>query len=246
MNADLWIDRSTPATRDKLIKQHLPLVEFLARRVSTTLPNTVEVDNLISYGTFGLLDAIEKFDPDREVKFETYASVRIRGAMIDGLRSGDWLPRQVRTSVTAVDRAHRSLQVDLRRAPNHTELADELGLSLPELRSVLAHPAGRVASLDQQVSDGDDEPTSYGATLPSHDDRPDEAYEVAELLERLARAIGRLDERERAVLSGYYIERKSLPEIARALRISESRTHESYLGGLVRLRSLMVVDQRLA
>ena len=96
MNADLWIDRSTPATRDNLIKRHLPLVEFLARRVSTTLPNTVEVDDLISYGTFGLLDAIEKFGPSREIKFETYASVRIRGAMIDGLRSGDWLPRQVR------------------------------------------------------------------------------------------------------------------------------------------------------
>ena len=244
---DLWTEYKTKATtelRDKLIKRYLPLVEFLARRVSTTLPNTVKVDDLISYGTFGLLDAIEKFDPSREIKFETYASVRIRGAMIDGLRQGDWLPRQVRTSVTAVDRAHRSLEVDLRRTPTHGELADELGLSLSELRSVLAHPAGRALSLDQQVSDGDGEPTSYGATLPSHADRPDQAYETAELLERLARAIGRLDERERAALVHYYIARLSLPEIERALHVSESRVHELYLGGLVELRSLIVIDGR--
>jgi RNA polymerase sigma factor for flagellar operon FliA len=214
MNADLWIDRSTPATRDNLIKRHLPLVEFLARRVSTTLPNTVEVDDLISYGTFGLLDAIEKFDPSREIKFETYASVRIRGAMIDGLRSGDWLPRQVRTSVSAVDRASRALEVDLRRAPTHDELADQLGLSVGERGSVLSHPAGRALSLDQQVDAGDGQATSYGATLPSLADRPDQAYDATELLERLARAIGRVDERERAVLSVCYIERKSLPELA--------------------------------
>ncbi|HEY5277098.1 MAG TPA: sigma-70 family RNA polymerase sigma factor, partial [Coriobacteriia bacterium] len=139
--ATLWerfVSSHDEEAREQLILNYSPLVKFVAGRVATKLPNTVENSDLISYGIFGLIDAIEKYEPERGFKFETYAIPRIRGAIIDELRAIDWIPRSVRTKARAVDRAYAELESELRRSPSEIEVARRLEIGLTELRSIFA------------------------------------------------------------------------------------------------------------
>ena len=233
-------DRSA---RERLILHYAPLVTMVAGRVGAGLPSTVEQADLVSYGMFGLIDAIEKYETDRAVKFETYASARIRGAIIDELRAIDWIPRSVRTKARAVDRAFSELEGELRRPPSENEVANRLEIGVGELRSTFTQLSTvNVAALDELVGSGPDRASSMSLldTLedPGASD-PAAFIEVQETKVLLARAIERLGEREKIVLVLYYYESMTLAEIGKVLGVTESRISQMHTAAMLRLRATL-------
>ena len=234
--------------RERLILHYAPLVTMVAGRVGAGLPSTVEQADLVSYGVFGLIDAIEKYETDRAVKFETYASSRIRGAIIDELRAIDWIPRSVRTKARAVDRAFADLEGELRRAPSEREVADRLEIGVTELRAVFTQLSTvNVAALDDLIGGGSERGDSLslldtledpGATDPAGN------VEAQETKLLLARAIERLGEREKIVLVLYYYEGMTLAEIGRVLGVTESRISQMHTAAMVRLRATLHESER--
>ncbi|MDM7832701.1 FliA/WhiG family RNA polymerase sigma factor [Cellulomonas edaphi] len=229
-----------PDARQRLILHYAPLVAAVAGRVGMRLPSTVEHGDLVSYGMFGLIDAIEKYETDRAVKFESYASSRIRGAIIDELRAMDWVPRSVRTKARAVDRAYTELECTLHRAPTELEIARHMQVPVAELRSVYSQLSSvNVAALDELLNGGEDRVggVSLGDTLG--DDRmqdPAGTVEAAETSFLLGRAIEQLGERERIVVVMYYYEGMTLAEIGRVLGVTESRVSQMHTAAMLRLR----------
>ena len=226
----LWRDykeTDSGKAREQLILHYAPLVKYVASRVATGLPASVEQADLVSYGIFGLIDAIEKFDLSREIKFETYAIPRIRGAIIDELRALDWVPRSVRFKAREVDRAHSELESKLKRAPTDVEVAEQLGVSLPELHAIVTQISFvSVAALEEVVSSGSDK----GETLSLLDTLadvgtgdPSLGLEGSETRALLAVAIDSLSEREKMVITLYYFEGLTLAEIGSVLGVTESR-----------------------
>ena len=233
--------------REQLILHYAPLVSAVARRVGMRLPSSVEHGDLVSSGMFGLISAIEKYEPGRAVKFETYASTRIRGAMIDELRSTDWIPRSVRSKARAVDRAYAELEGELRRTPRESEVAERLEMDVTELRTVFAQISTvNVAALDELLGSGERGDTlSLGDTLEDHR-TPDPAgsFESRETKFLLARAIEQLGEREKIVLVLYYYENMTLAEIGRILGVTESRISQMHSAAMLRLRATLVESER--
>lgn len=225
--------------RDRLILQYAPLVRYVAGRVGVGLPASVEQGDLVSYGVFGLIDAIEKYDLDRAIKFETYAINRIRGAIIDELRSFDWIPRSVRTKAKDIERAIASLEERLQRTPTEPEIAEELGLDLRELRRVLGQVSYvHVAALDEMLGSADQ---SDGATLGERieDERisaPGDAMDDDETRQLLARVIHTLPEREQIVVTLYYYEGLTLAEIGLVLGVTESRICQIHTKAIMGMR----------
>jgi RNA polymerase sigma factor for flagellar operon FliA len=234
------------AARERLILHYAPLVSRVAGRVGMRLPRTVDQGDLVSYGMFGLIDAIEKYSTDRDVKFESYASARIRGAIIDELRSLDWVPRSVRSKARAVDRAHAELESRLHRAPTDEETATHLRLTVRELRVVYSQLATvNVAALDELLGSGESGGSSLGDTLG--DDRcvdPAGAVDAAETKYLLARAVEQLAERERIVVVLYYYEGMTLAEIGRVLGVTESRISQMHTAAMLRLRTRLLEAER--
>ncbi|GAA2728308.1 RNA polymerase sigma factor WhiG [Cellulomonas aerilata] len=234
--------------RERLILHYAPLVAAVAGRVGMRLPSSVEHADLVSAGMFGLIDAIEKFEPGRGVKFQTYAGSRIHGAIIDELRATDWIPRSVRAKARAVDRAYAELEGELRRRPHESEVAARLDLGVAELRSVFAQISTvNVAALDELLGAGSErgDSLSLGDTL--RDDRtPDPAgsFESHETKYLLARAIEQLGEREKIVLVLYYYENMTLAEIGRVLGVSESRISQMHSAAMARLRTTLLESER--
>ncbi|MEZ5208947.1 MAG: FliA/WhiG family RNA polymerase sigma factor [Acidimicrobiales bacterium] len=219
---ELWADYKAtgdPALRDRLILTYSPLVKYVAGRVAVGLPQNVEQSDLVSYGIFGLIDAIEKFDLARGYKFETYAIARIKGAILDELRSIDWVPRSVRAKARALEKAFATLESQLHRSPTDAELASELGISDDQLQTTLTQISfvGLVA-LDEMLSVGGDrgESITLGDTIADPGEGPVAAYEVEEMRHILAEAINRMPEREKVVLTLYYYEGLTLAEIGRS------------------------------
>jgi RNA polymerase sigma factor FliA len=223
--------------RDRLVLHYAPLVKYVAGRVGTGLPAHVEVSDLIQSGIFGLVDAIEKFEPERGLKFETYAMQRIRGAILDDLRAQDWVPRSVRSRARDVERALERLEARLQRTATDSELADELGVSQEDLRCVLAQlQMTSVVALDDLI--GPARGASLADTLP--DDRAEDP--VAALVDRdnrrqLVEAVERLNERDRIVVTLYYFENLTLAEIGKVLGVTESRVCQLHTRAVLRLRS---------
>jgi RNA polymerase sigma factor FliA len=234
--------------RERLILHYAPLVTAVASRVGMRLPSSVEHADLASAGMFGLIDAIEKYEPGRGAKFETYAGARIRGAIIDELRSTDWIPRSVRTKARAVDRAYAELEAELRRTPTEIEVAARLEMGVAELRTVFAQIATvNVAALDELLGSGDrGDAVSFGDTLRDHR-VPDPAgsFETRETKYLLARAIEQLGEREKIVLVLYYYENMTLAEIGRVLGVTESRISQMHSAAMRRLRTCLVESERV-
>ena len=204
--------------RDQLIVHYSPLVKYVAGRVAVGLPQNVEQADLVSYGIFGLIDAIEKFDPGRGFKFETYAIARIKGTILDELRSIDWVPRSVRAKARSLEKAYAKLEGELHRTPTDAELADELDITDDQLQTMLGQISfvGLVA-LDEMLSGGDrGESATLGDTIADAGEGPVAAYEVEEMRHILADAINRLPEREKIVLTLYYYEGLTLAEIGRS------------------------------
>lgn len=232
-------ERREQRLRDRLVLHYAPLVKYVAGRVGTGLPAHVEVADLTQSGIFGLVDAIEKFEPERGLKFETYAMQRIRGAILDDLRAQDWVPRSVRGRAREVERALERLGATLRRTPTDTELADELGLSVAELSEVYAQlQLTSVVALDELAAAG------RGGSTPLADilEDPEALDPVALLVDQdnrrqLAEAIAHLTERDRVVVTLYYFENLTLAEIGRVLGVTESRVCQLHTRAVLRLRA---------
>jgi len=235
------------AVRDRLILTYAPLVKFVAGRVGASLPSHVDEQDLVSYGLLGLIGAIERFDPGREIKFETFAMARIRGAIIDELRSLDWVPRSVRTRAREIERAIAALEKEYLRAPTDEEIARKLGVTGPELEESL-HEIARssIAALDELWS-----PTGSGDQIALIDTIEDESgpdpelsLEQGEVREALAEAISDLPEREKLVVTLYYYEELTLREIGEVLGVTESRVSQLHTKAILRLKAHLSGVQR--
>jgi RNA polymerase sigma factor for flagellar operon FliA len=226
--------------REQLILHYSPLVKYVAGRVSVGLPANVEQADFVSSGVFGLIDAIEKFDPDRAIKFETYAITRIRGAMIDELRALDWIPRSVRQKARAVERAYATLEAKLRRTPTEPEVAAEMGVGLDELHGVFsALSLANVVALEEllHVGDSGDRLSLVDTLEDTGADNPVEIAEDRELRRLLARAVNTLPEREKTVVTLYYYEGLTLAEIGQVLGVTESRVSQIHTKSVLQLRA---------
>jgi RNA polymerase sigma factor FliA len=234
-------EEGSPRARETLIVHYSPLVKYVASRVATGLPANVEQADLVSYGIFGLIDALEKFDPSREIKFETYAIPRIRGAIIDELRSLDWVPRSVRFKAREVEKANAELESRLKRAPTDAEIAGHLGVSLSELHDIVTQISFvTVTALEEVVSAGADRGESLSlldtlADLAATD--PVSGVEGTETRAMLAGAINGLSEREKVVITLYYFEGLTLAEIGEVLGVTESRVSQLHTKAVLRLKA---------
>lgn len=241
--ARLWAEYKATgerAIRDQLIVLYSPLVKYVAARVAVGLPQHVDGSDLVSYGIIGLIDAIDRFDPVRAVKFETYAIPRIKGAIIDELRAIDWVPRSVRAKARAVEQAYSTLEGTLLRTPTDAEVAAELDMSEEDLQEVLRQISFvGVAALDEVFMVGGDrsERTTLGDTIPDGTAGPVDRFEDQESKEILAQAISHLGDRERTVLSLYYYEGLTLAEIGEILGVTESRVCQIHTKAVLQLRS---------
>jgi len=233
--------RGDAAARQELIAEYAPLVKYVAGRLVIGLPSSVELDDLISYGVFGLIDAVEKFDPSRGVKFETYAVSRIKGAILDGLRAWDWVPPSLRRRAKEVERVYGELEQSLGRAATDAETAAAVGM---EEKDFLALVAGlsrsNLLSLDGlwRQQEGDE-----GGRVSNHESVADEAapdpptmVEFEERRQSLAAAIRRLPERERLVVALYYYEGLTVREISEVMGVSPSRVSQLHSKAILRLR----------
>jgi RNA polymerase sigma factor FliA len=233
--------------RDRLIVHYSPLVKYVAGRVSVGLPQHIEQSDLVSYGIFGLIDAIDKFDTDRNIKFETYAIARIKGAIIDELRSIDWVPRSVRAKARSVEKAYAKLEAQLLRTPSDEEVAQEIGISEADLHNIFNQISfvGLVA-LDEVLSGSGDrgESTTLGDTIPDKGEGPVAAFEVEEMKQILASAINRLGDREKIVLTLYYYEGLTLADIGDVLGVTESRVCQIHTKAVLQLRARMSEPER--
>ncbi|MGC8511512.1 MAG: RNA polymerase sigma factor WhiG [Acidimicrobiales bacterium] len=248
---DLWSRYKATgerALRDELIVRYSPLVKFVAGRVSAGLPHSIEQADLVSYGMFGLIDAIDKFDSERNIKFETYAITRIKGAIIDELRSIDWVPRSVRTKARSVERAYASLEATLGRAPTDAEVAAEMEVSESDLQNIFSQISYiGIVGLDEVISGGGTdrgESLTLGDTLADRGDGPVGTFEVEEMKLILAGAINRLGDREKIVLSLYYYEGLTLAQIGQVLGVTESRVCQIHTKAVMLLRSRLSSVER--
>jgi len=227
--------------RDKLILHYAPMVKFVAGRMRTGLPSTVEQADLISYGIFGLIDAISKFEPDRAIKFETYAVSRIRGAIIDELRSIDWVPRSVRFKARQLERKTNELENKLHRAPTDEEVASAMDLSVKELQAIYTQISTvSVAALDEMILGGNEDSGRMPLIETLEDpaaESPEAAFEAEEMKEILSRVVDKLPERERKVVSLYYYEGLTLSQIGEVLGVSESRVCQMHTKAVFQLRT---------
>jgi RNA polymerase sigma factor for flagellar operon FliA len=229
------------AIRDRLILTYAPLVKFVAGRLGSGLPAHVDENDLASYGLLGLIGAIERYDPDRDVKFETYAITRIKGAIIDELRAMDWVPRSVRARAREIERAMASLEAQLHRAPTDAEIADKIGITEEELEDSLTDIArSSIAALDEVwtiSSSSGDQVALIDTIEDTEGPEPQAALNETETREALAESIAALPEREKIVITLYYYEELTLREIGDVLGVTESRVSQLHTKAILRLRS---------
>jgi RNA polymerase sigma factor for flagellar operon FliA len=228
------------ALRDRLILTYAPLVKYVAGRLGSGLPAHVDEGDLVSYGLLGLIGAIERYDPDRDIKFETYAISRIKGAIIDELRALDWVPRSVRSRAREIERAIGELEAKLGTAPTDEQIAAKIGISVDELEESLTDISrSSIAALDELWStSGDGDQVSLLDTIEdTTGPRPADVLDAAEMREALADAIARLPEREKLVVTLYYYEELTLREIGEVLGVTESRISQLHTKAILRLKA---------
>jgi RNA polymerase sigma factor for flagellar operon FliA len=239
----LWLQyrkSPDPQLRDRLILTYAPLVKYVAGRLGSGLPAHVDEADLVSYGLLGLIGAIERYDPDRDVKFETYAISRIRGAIIDELRAMDWVPRSVRSRAREIERAMSELEGRLGRAPTDEEISAKLGISEEELGESLGEIArSSIAALDELwTSSGSGDQVALIDTIEDESaPDPQNTLSQTELREAIADAIARLPEREKLVVTLYYYEELTLREIGEVLGVTESRVSQLHTKAILRLKA---------
>ncbi|MGC9220421.1 MAG: RNA polymerase sigma factor WhiG [Solirubrobacteraceae bacterium] len=241
---DLWKRYKTlgdERARERLVVAYAPLVKYVAGRVGAGLPGHVDEADLVSYGLTGLIAAIERFDPAREIKFETYAITRIRGAIIDELRTLDWVPRSVRARAREIERANQVLESRLQRAPTDEEMAREMEISVAEFNEALVQiSTSTLVALDElwNTRDSGGDQVSLLDTIPDRGaPDPQALVDQSELRDRIADAIAALPEREKLVIALYYYENLTLREVGEVLGVTESRVSQLHTKAVLRLRS---------
>ncbi len=241
---ELWEDfkaTADPGLRERLILHYSPLVKYVAGRVGVGLPPNIEQADLVSYGIFGLIDAIEKYDLERAIKFETYAINRIRGAIIDELRSIDWIPRSVRSKAREVEKAYQALEGKLQRTPTEAEVAGEMGVALEDLHSIFSQVSFvNVIALDELLHAGGDKGDKLSLVDTLEDTKAEDPvalFESEETKYILSRAINTLPEREKIVVTLYYYEGLTLAEIGKVLGVTESRICQMHTKAVLQLRA---------
>ncbi len=240
---ELWKNyrvSKNPEIRSYLVEKYSPLVKHVAGRIAIGMPQNVEFDDLVSYGVFGLLDAIEKFDPSREIKFKTYAMTRIRGSIFDELRSVDWIPRSIRQKAKQLEGIIAMLENKEGKKVEDEEIAKELGVSMEEYNSLLSKLSGTsLVSLNDIWFLGDEnDEVSFMETLESPMNmNPDQIIEKEEIKNVIVEAIKSLPEKEKKVIVLYYYEDLTLKEIGEVLEVTESRISQLHTKAVSRLRS---------
>lgn len=244
---ELWKQYSEtrdPSIREKLIMEYSHLVKYVAGRLSIYFGSNVEYDDLVGFGVFGLIDAIDKYDVNKGVKFETYASLRIRGAVIDSIREMDWVPRSLRQKNKELEKVYWEIENELGHAASDKEVADKLGISLDEFYKLLND-----VNVSSMVSLEDFLEQNYeiGVDMSgvSKEDRPENYVELAEIKEILADAINKLPEKEKTVISLYYFEELTLKEISAIMKVSESRISQLHTKAILRLRGKLARHRSL-
>ncbi len=239
----LWLEykrTGNPQLRERLVLTYAPLVKYVAGRLGSGLPSHVDDDDLVSYGLLGLIGAIERYEPERDVKFETYAIARIKGSIIDELRSLDWVPRSVRSRARDIERAIADLESRLGRAPTDDEIAGRLGVSQDELDASLSEISRTsIAALDElwTVSSGGDQIALIDTIEDTQGPDPLFALGQTEMREAIGEAISRLPEREKLVITLYYYEELTLREIGEVLGVTESRVSQLHTKAILRLKA---------
>ena len=225
--------------QERVLLEHLPIVRFLARRIHDRLPHHVDIEDLVSAGVVGLMDAFQKFDPEKNVQFRSYAQFRIRGAILDSLRMLDWGPRELRRKGRAVEAATRALTARMGRAPGEAEIAAEMGLELEQYQQLTRDLKGlEIGTLNaERNEDSGDEEMAYVPGRPEED--PLFRCLRSEMEDRLAEAIGNLPERERLVMTLYYFEEMTMREIGLALGVVESRVSQVHASAVRHLRDTL-------
>jgi len=247
--AEVWRrykEENDQEARDQLILAYSPLVKYVAGRMSSGLPAHIEEADLVSYGLLGLIGALERFDPSRHIKFETYAISRIKGSIIDELRALDWVPRSVRSWARKLESAVTRLENHLGRTPTDEETAAELGLSLEEYQELLNQiSSSTIVALDEfwdTAGTGQDKANLIDTLEDKEAPDPLESYRMQALTETLAAAVRRLPERERIVIGLYYYEGLTLKEIGEILGVTESRVSQLHTKAIIRLRGRIKED----
>ncbi len=243
--AGLWArykDDDDPQARDDLILNYSPLVKYVAGRLASSLPQTVDTADLISYGVFGLIDAIEKYDMTRSIKFETYAIARIKGAIIDELRALDWVPRSVRSRAREIENAYVELENELKRVPSDEEVSSRMGITVKEYQDILTKLSYTSVVSFEELWVGGEREDGQSAVASIKDEKAEDPvaiFESAEIKTILADAIDKLPEREKTVIALYYYEGLTLKEIGEVLGVTESRVSQLHTKAVLRLRAKM-------
>ena len=235
---EMYASQPSPDIREQLIIEYAPLVKLVAGRLSMYLGYNVEYDDLVSYGVFGLIDAIDKFDPKKDVKFETYASLRIRGAILDQIRKMDWIPRTVRQKQRKIDDAIKNIEMRTGKNASDEEIAVELGVSEDEYMTWQSQlKVTNVVSLNEYLEQGTEPAMDAGHN--SHFVQPEDAVAEQELKQVLEESLDTLTEKERKVILLYYYEELTLKEISSVLEVSESRISQLHTKALMKMKKKM-------
>lgn len=244
---ELWkkySETKDPAIREALIIEYSPLIKYIAGRLNIYFGSNVEYDDLVSFGAFGLIDAIDKFDINKGVKFETYASLRIRGAILDSIREMDWVPRSLRQKNKELEKAYWEVENELGRSATDKEVADKLNISVEEFNKLvnevnITSPISLEDFLEQNYETGTDIPNTGKSEMPEYE------VELEEIRNILGDAIEKLPEKERTVLTLYYYEELTLKEISAIMKVSESRISQLHTKAIMRLRGKLARHKSL-
>lgn len=228
-----------PVEKDKLIREYAPLIKFIAQKIAVRLPSNIELDDLISSGVIGLMDAIDKYDPTRDNKFKTYAEFRIRGAILDELRSQDWVPRSIRDKSKLLDKTIANLEVELGRVPTDEEVAKALNVSIDEFHALInqVRPVSLLSIDESQTFSNVDKKSILNILEGCKLHNPFNQLNMKSVKDIVTAAIEELPERQRLVLSLYYYEDLNLKEIGKVLRVTESRVSQLHAQAVTRLRA---------
>lgn len=238
ISKQLWknyIETRSPAIKEQIINEYAYLIKYVAGRLSMYFGTNVEFDDLVGYGAFGLIDAIDKFDINKGVKFETYASLRIRGSIIDSIRDLDWVPRSLRQKNKELEKVYAELENEIGHSASDTEVAQKMGISMDEFYKLLNDVnVSSMMSLEEFMEQNYDR----GLGIPSEDieDKPEDYVQNSELKQILAEAINKLPEKEKTVISFYYFEELTLKEISAIMNVTESRISQLHTKALLRMR----------
>ncbi len=228
-----------PPLKERIVLEHTALIRYIVNRIAVRLPSHIDLDDLHNTGVIGLMDAIDKYDPEKNCKFKTYAEFRIKGAILDQLRSLDWVPRSIRQKSRRLEQAYSEVEQRLGRSATENEIADSLGLQLPEFHFLLNQVRGiSMVNLDELRASGDSDQPLYGDIFEDvKAENPFASLKVRELRQAVAECIGSLPEKERLVVSLHYYEDLNMKEIGNVLGITESRVCQIHTKAVARLRS---------